>query len=311
MYGDWLVQSVFLNGKVYLHLNARSHAPIMYRSSLNFASWTEIPCPKVESFALSTYQSQLVVVGGNKIRTDRPVNTMWMSPDGSKWKLSPRRLPTKRNSMIVVNTGTPEYLVVIGGVGYNEELMYTVEALIDGHWYTLQSLPRQCISWYTKFTFHNRHLYMMGGEYALHCTLDALMDACAAAARDDGELKPGALWNELETAHSRVSTPFVFERQLVSIINGNGSRCKIRAYSPSTNSWVHIGDSPFLYCTPGTIVPVNKGGLIVIGKNNEKYVVFMAALRGKKSVSVIIIFYVNAFVLFMQSVQLAYPFYSE
>ncbi len=85
----------------------------LFKSSADLNTWTHVPTP-TEYFGLTTYHSQPVLVGG-KIGRD-PTNKLWTSPNGGlDWVESLPPMPTSRWSPSVVNTGTPECLIVAGG----------------------------------------------------------------------------------------------------------------------------------------------------------------------------------------------------
>ena len=114
-----------------------------YTSIVNLGSWTPFSVPAMRGFALTTYHSQLVLVGG---WTDgkKVLNTLWTSADGTNWQETLPPMPTSRYGAAVVNTGSsggPECLVVAGGVREAEKKLDTVEVLREGQWSTVHPLP--------------------------------------------------------------------------------------------------------------------------------------------------------------------------
>ena len=79
-------QLVLLKGKIYLP------GLYMYDPNVNLHIQLESPC--YTGYGISTYRSQLVLVGGLDSTTKQPTNKVWVSDDGSKWEPSLPPLPT-------------------------------------------------------------------------------------------------------------------------------------------------------------------------------------------------------------------------
>ena len=92
--------------------------------------------PPSKGYGISTYRSQLVLVGGLDPTTQQATNKVWVSDDGSKWESSLPPLPTARKDPLVVNTGSPEYLIVIGAEERN------VDVLMGEQWMSAQPLQK-------------------------------------------------------------------------------------------------------------------------------------------------------------------------
>lgn len=119
-------------------------------------NWTVCSTP-TEFYALTTYHSQLVLVGG--IKAGRPTNQLWTSHAGLDWKAS---LPPKRTACYwssAVNTGSPENLIVAGGRGGTGNVS-TVEVFtdLDKQWWIVKDLPRRCAC--MKCTLHDGNVYL-------------------------------------------------------------------------------------------------------------------------------------------------------
>ena len=131
----------------------------LYRSSSDVTSWTELATP-TSYFALATYHSQLVLVGGGY--ESEPKNKLWTLDTGDEWQPSLPPMPTRRCSSSAVSAGTPECLVVAGGKGVFGSALDTVEVLVEGQWSAVQPLPRECSA--LKSALHKGRLYFMGGD---------------------------------------------------------------------------------------------------------------------------------------------------
>ena len=100
--------TVVLDDKLYLGV---THCcGIVLKFSADLAAWKELPLPPATHFVhfvLSTYHSQLVLVGGELNGTTS--NKLWVY-DNDAWHCSLPPMPTGRQDPVVVNTGTPQYL---------------------------------------------------------------------------------------------------------------------------------------------------------------------------------------------------------
>jgi hypothetical protein len=171
----------------------------------DYSDWKELDAPSHCS-SLSTYHSQLVLVGG--YINDRPTNKVWVSDDGYSWNTSLPPMPTARMWPTVVNTGTPEYLLVAGGDPSRDKV---VEVLMEGQWWSLPSLP------YTHFvygaaTIHGRTLHISG----VYCDLQALL-ASRQAPNNTVRSDPDGLWSEFHFFH--LFHPVSFQGKLLCSID--------------------------------------------------------------------------------------------
>ena len=183
------------------------HDPDLY-------STLEHELPTTRLYGISTYRSQLVLVGGLDPSTQQATNKVWVSDDGSKWEPSLPPLPTVHDYPMVVNTGSLEYLTVIGGCvqfkdgGTNVEVL----VLIGEQWMSahpipllssqppLFSRPRRrgidCIA----HTIHDKNLFILRGwSSSLYCKLDSLL---ATANFESTSSPPESVWKEFAVPSS-------------------------------------------------------------------------------------------------------------
>ena len=216
-------------------------------STTDLSSWTTLAVPaSIKNFGLGTYQSQLVLVGGVNY-AGKVVGDVWASEDGMKWQQSESLppLPTPCKQPAVINTGSPEYLIVAGG--YRDSWQFspldTVYVLREGQWFLVQRLPVPCGT--IKFTIFNGNLYLSGNTLSTcYCKVDLLI-----AAYDHELMKSGCafevLWRTLKMEHLTLF-PVSFGRQLVAVRVFRDRRiyAEVHAYHPFTQSWVHVGSLP-------------------------------------------------------------------
>ena len=286
-------QCVSLHGKIYVGGGATSSQdPYKLFVSTDLMSWSAFKTPS-KFYALTTYHSHLVLIGGVE-RDDKystSTDKVWVTgAEQIEWQLSLPPMKTSRHSSSAINIQTMqsqnECIIVIGGVeepvNSEEILLNTVEVFVQGEWSIMQPLPLQCSS--IKCTICDEVLYLMGGykqgNFVFYCKLDSFLSSLRST---------DTLWktSQVPLCYSSCVT---FLHHLVSVggffhSSSSFSSSKIHAYSPLSQSWLHVGDLPIeVSLTASTII--STGELVVIGGVNlemNSYKVFKASLEGEDS----------------------------
>ena len=238
-----------------------TRAELHVASSSDLSNWTRLPSDlPTHSCALTTYHSQLVLVGGVDA-TGRVTNKLWTSDAGHDWQPSLPPMPTPRRNPFAINTVSPECLVVVSG------FTLEVEMLIGKQWSTVQH-P----TWEKSLRgsiLHNRRLYFNCVTAIHHCDVKKLI----ASSRTDQPRNTESLWSEIASpGFGRLTS---FGQQLVVL-----SEFDVQAYSPITQSWMHVCKA-----VPGVrrvcdSVLLPTGDLLVCLKTS-KIEVFQATLNGE------------------------------
>ena len=224
---------------------------------------------------ISIYRSQLVLVGGLDPTTRWVTNKVWVSDDGSKWEPSLPPLPITCKNPLVVNTGSPEYLIVIGGQIVDDCI--DVHVMMGEQWLLAEPMPLNS-SYVRRFpvnrihtdfsahVIHNRNLLVLRRlAPSIYCNLDALL-----ATVGSGFLKKTSksVWRRFDMPSSSFNLLFL-ENCVTTAggihpmdLNPKFDRCgnivqyimesikqtpKICAYSPFTQTWIQVGDLPHSY----------------------------------------------------------------
>ena len=215
-----------------------------------------------ELYALTTYHSQLVLVGG-ATSSGQPSNMLWTLSSDSEmnWQSSIKDMPTKRWGASAMNTETPEYLVVAGGVGVSHTALKTVEVFTGKEWCTIEHLLKPC--YYLKSTKHEGKYFLCGGDHqgsdVYSCDHRLLLESCEQSGISD------SLWSPFQ-GPLRWSSPASFGQHLISIGGGDTTHYSdnISVLYPHNQSWVHVGKLPFALHSAASIV-LPTGELVVIG----------------------------------------------
>ena len=250
-------QAVFLDGT--LHVGGgvavgsyRNYARLYSCKPGGDGSWTATDTPNYY-YALTTYDSHLLLVGGREYPSNQITNKIYTMIDGEFKELLPP-MTEKRRSSSAVSSGS--VLAVAGGHG-GSGILSSVEVYNSGQWTSGQSLPDACYD--MKSVFHEDKWILIGsvgqGTKVYCVSLQSLVSGT--------EQSP---WETLPDVPFPYSATAVFGDHILSIGGGGYSNptTSIYAYSPDTQSWIHVGDLPTPFRSTCAIV-VPPGELIVLG----------------------------------------------
>ena len=231
-------------------------------------SWTATDTPTYD-YALTTYDSHLLLVGGREYPSEQITNKLYTMIDGEFKELLPP-MKEKRSSSSAVSSGS--VLAVAGGCDGSGKFS-SVEVYNNGEWTSGQSLPDACRN--MKSVFHGDKWILFGGTEQgtkVYCvSLQSLVSGT--------EQSP---WETLPDVPFPYSAAAVFGGRILSIGGWDypNFTSSIHAYSPDTQSWIHVGDLPTpLHRTCAIVVP--SGELIVLGgkKRSMSKQVFRAFIK--------------------------------
>ena len=220
-------------------------------------------------YALTTYNSHPVLVGGMSSFTNKLCNQLWIRNEVKGiWDPLLPPMPTARSYSSAVNTGSTECIVVAGGRGKTGPVD-VVEVLKEGQWLTLQPLPAPC--WNMVSTLHNRKWYLNSSKgYMFCCNLESLLI--------DYE-QSSDVWSKIDNNVINFSIAS-FGQQLITIGRSRLVPTSIHALSPLTQSWVHVGDMPEeLFYSSIIVLPTKE--LVVIREGGGDGSVLKASLTSE------------------------------
>ena len=285
------VQAVVLNNKVYVSAAKILDQSGMHGFKSNFVciydvsgnSWKEIRSA-TSQHALAVYSNQLVLIGGCDHTSNTLTNELWVFQE--EWSqpiphtLPP--MPTKRCNASAVGIGS--HLAVAGGNKPSSfrilpsDVFDTVEIYDGQEWKAAEPLPKP--SFCMNSVLQGDTWYLMGGKgqgrAVYYVSLNDLI-------RTTNAENTTSVWKKLPDVPFENSTPAVFMNELISIGGKNSDlppqfsvlrslqqtqlTSKIHAYSTSTHSWVHVGDTLAAYCSIcATTLP--SGELFMLGDVN-------------------------------------------
>ena len=277
----WNSQCVLLNSVLYVgggKTRLQDSAKLFISNSATEHLVWDVCRTPTEGYALTTYHSQLVLVGGRGPFNHEPSNKLWtLSSDAEmNWQPSIQEMPTKRWGASAMNIGTPEYLVVAGGVGVDDSELDTVEVFTGKEWCTVEPLPEPCS--YLKWALHEGKYYLFDSyRQSYSCDIKLFLKSCEKSCLN---MRQFPLWSQSKVPLKN-SSPASFGQHLIST---GGRSSDMFALSPLSQSWVHVGKLPATLSSAASIV-LPTGELVVIGARHGGLTyntcMFVSTLRGE------------------------------
>ena len=254
--------SVWLNGMLYVGggiIYSGSSAQLLVYSPTE-DSWEVIPTP-TKHYALATYHSRLVLVGGCDPTTDEPTSKVWLLEDRS-WVPHPTVPDMPVSTLLSPAVGFGDYLIVSGS---EQDEGSTAMSVFDGqNWLSAQALPERLYSMTSAVNGDDWYLSYYKKVYRTSLkslVASAVSPAAAAAAAQS------AVWERLpDTLHERSGITW-FRDHLLAVGGKNGSRVftAIYAYNSPVKVWEHVSDFPGDGCYDNCCAVLPTGVLLVIG----------------------------------------------
>ena len=231
-------------------------------------SYDTLPPYTYKLFSIAVVNNQVVVVGGEDIRTKKRTNQLGVWNEQSKsWT---HALPpmTTACTLPSVATHNNRWLVVMGGVSGDGTYLSRVEILDttgSGQWYQAAPLPQPCYCVSTA-TIGNM-CYLLGGfcggaSYKVFSVqLDELISQAVSQPAGARALQTQS-WMTLPDTPLTNSTALVIDGALLAI--GGWGSTTIYHYQPNSRSWIKAGELPAKrLCCCCTVLP--SGEMLVAG----------------------------------------------
>ena len=255
-------RSTTINGRVYFVNGARPQLQVeeetpVYCYDLLQNKWSILPPLNIRRFSPGHIDNKLVTLGGIKSPPSKErVNEMYTFVETTgKWKKVHSPMPTARSSPIVFSLDNA--LIVAGGYSYKDERVVTesvveVFKVKESQWYRADKLPSlQHVHMFG--TVLNNELYLIGGlrvgatySKVLSTSVTDLINNAVPSNRkvDHGDVDiPPTNWRTLPDIQSNKSAVTSIGGLLITL---GGEENTIHMYSPSIDSWIHIGSLPEL-----------------------------------------------------------------
>ena len=253
-------QAVCLEDKVYLG----GYKLFIYTPTTD--TW-DIKDTPVFDFALVVYHSQLVLVGGEMTDERSVTNKLWTLDRHDQLKETLPPMTVRRWGASAVEYSNN--IIVAGGEDDQGIDTDIVEVYNGHHWAKAQSLPIACSV--MKSAIFSGHWYLAGGIGQGRKVYYASLESLIASCQPNGRQLP-SVWSGLADTPHMISILVVICNRLVAIGYDTSS---IHAYSPYSQSWVHVGDKPGGDSAEAAAV-LPSGDLMVAGE----YTLYRVTLNG-------------------------------
>ena len=251
-------------------------------------SWGKPIPTSTNYFAVTTYKSKLVLVGGQYPQTTQEMfSSLFGQEVGNKvtnelWVLDEQQklnsdclpaMPTARMLASAISKGI--HLVVAGGYDgcvyprTTQAVKLDVVEVYNGHvWEKVQSLPNPDSG--MKSIFYEGNWFLSRRFQIYYTSLDSLIATASSSSGTPDEQIP--VWKEpTDLPLLDLSTPTMFGNQLVDIREYNSSDSMgfsrsisaLYVFSPQSNQWMHVGDLPVV-CRSTCMLLLPTGELLVV-----------------------------------------------
>ena len=232
-------QSVAIEGILYVYDRGLYSDSDILRYDLHKEKWCECLHCQYWLCGMTTVGSQLVMVGGCDLSTNRPTNTVQVySPSKRSWKRPYPPMNTPRNWPAV--STYHQRLVVAGGRDASRTDLATVEILDTSvnhsQWFSAMPLTMSCYLMSAAIT--RGTLYLLGGSLGKQ----VLSVSLPALTRSD---KPLTQWRTLPNAPLEDSMAIAIHGSLWAVGGSHGRQrsSAIHVYDQE-NAWNKVGDLP-------------------------------------------------------------------
>ena len=245
-------QVIVFNGKAYIgggvaHSDRACQTVMVYDPQKD--SYDTLPPYTYKCFSIAVVNNQLVVVGGEDVRTKKPTDQLGVWNEQSKSWTHPLPPLTTACSSPSVATHNNRWLVVMGGFGDGTNLSQVeiLDATGSGQWYQTAPLPQPC-GCVSTATIGNM-CYLLGGfsiGYASKKVFSVQIDELIsqAVSRPAGASAPPTLspWMTLSNTPLTNSTILAINGALLAV--GGLDSTTIYHYQLSSRSWIMAGELP-------------------------------------------------------------------
>ena len=229
--------------------------------------WTKLPQYSAKWFAITSFNNQLVLVGGRDIKTLKLTKQIAVLVSGGlTHPYPPMKIARSHSTAVSFNS----YIIVAGGYD-GQSCLSSVEVLdvASRRWYMSKSLPNPQSSMKSILIGHT--LYLMGGYTGYSTKVVHKVNLNEFITKAVSKQATRTLWQVIEDTPLRFSAPLNVRGSLLAV-GGCDDRyypsSSIHLYQPDTRRWVKVGDLPTArYDCTCSVLP--SGEVIVAGGQTE------------------------------------------
>ena len=238
--------------------------------------WESLPITPYLTFALSTVDDQLTVIGGvNTISSLTSSDLLTFDPDVKKWKKVLPPMPTKRCAASA--TSLNGHLVVTGGISEDGSSYLDTVEMFDGEkreWSRACSLPKPASFMSITSCAVTNRIYLLGGltkqgsiRSVFSCVLKDLVESSAQQKSDKEGKSENSVWETItDTPHHRMGC--IAMRGKLVVASGLSEQDKttrsVHSFDPVSRQWETMGDMAAAR-TSCSLASLGNGRLMVVG----------------------------------------------
>ena len=253
-------RSAVVNGKVFFLkgsiISVEEEETPVYCYDPTQDQWSTLPSLTVRLFGLGHVDGKPVTLGGVKLppSKERISDVYTYMENTGKWKKVYPPMPTARSSPIVFSVENA--LIVVGGYtlkGGRKMLENIVEVfqVKESQWYRASALPSTLHGANMFGTVHNSEVYLVGGlrvgatysKVSYTSIADLINGAIPANHKSDHSGLTVPTWKTIPNTPTNKTAITSLAGLLITL---GGEKDAIHMYSPSIDSWVHVGSLPEL-----------------------------------------------------------------
>ena len=211
--------------------------------SIQTGSWRTLPPHKTIWFGMASVNSQLVLIGGISMSTDKVTNVLAVWDEKCQtWTRPFPVMPSAQHSPSVISY--QKWLVVAGGVDEGHSHFNKVELLDtrSGWWYEGSPLPTECES--MSSAINGNMWYLSGGVSSQGQAIKHVFSVCLDELISQAISLPASSspWHTLPESPLECSILLILNGALLTV--GGVDSPSIHHYQPGSRSWVKVGDLP-------------------------------------------------------------------
>ena len=268
-------QAVVLGDKVYVgggdNISYHISPAVLLIYNSHDDSWKTLDTPTV-NYALTTYDSKLVLVGGRDPHNETITNQLWALDKQGYWTQSFPPMTTGRSRASAVSVD--HYLIVAGGRD-QLGLLDVVEVYDGRYWSKAQSIPKASCS--MKSCLLKGIWYLAGGEEQGKEIIYSCLSSLIATTSSE-TVRQISVWEKLANVPLEWSTPVIIGNQLATV-GGFTYSSAIHVFSFSSNSWVYVGNLAVASHSTCTVI-LSTEELLVVGGEKE-WELLSSTFKGK------------------------------
>ena len=269
-------KNVYAHGKYYCN-------GAVFRYSFDEDMWQILPAAPVTDFALCCFSGKILVVGGKAVVVTSIIHEFDEAIQQWIRSASIPSMPTARSSATAVSWSSPLAVIVCGGKDQSKISLTTVEVYLSmtSQWHTISPIPFPRS--HMMYTVISNSLFLVGGESTNNRNSTSICFCSSIPEMLNMGQQPPREGNHISTTQwfTLPNTPNYCSgvASLGGCLLAIGGQKKpfngvvnstIHAYSPSTSSWIHVGDLPKPHTDCGaTTLP--SGEILVIGGEEARF----------------------------------------